>query len=529
MPLTRTSSQFGPFALDADAYQLRHGARTIALSPKAIDLLFLFTSRPGALVTKDDMLAALWPDVAVTDNALTQVVSEVRQALDDDAAKPQYVETVPRRGYRFIAAVMSAPVAGGTKPASRDASDLSALLSAGVLAALREAAAPASTSTARAHPPQTSSLEAYRALTLGRLALESLDPAEVPSATAHFRRALELEADYALAHTGLAHARFWAFQASRAEVTPDRAALAEAIAHARRAVELDPELAEGHAALAFILAAAERPREARLAGRIAIALEPANWRHQFRLAVAAWGRERLECLGAVRAQFPRLAYTQYLSAMVYVARGDLANAAANLDVVFADTGAAGGERFPGQGLRWLRGMLHLAAGQPAAARDAFDREIADAREGLFGAEFARDAHESIGLLCLDAGAVDEAIASFERALQRYPDHPRSLVGLARAARTRGDASHADALMAHADRGITAMDVPGRESAVAMARAAWLAAGGRDEEAAIILDRLLDDAPPGSAGWLLPIDPVLSRLTRTSRGARLLARLAERAA
>jgi DNA-binding winged helix-turn-helix (wHTH) protein len=533
MALIRASSQFGPFALDAEAYQLRHGANTIPLSPKAIDLLFLFTSRPGALVSKDEMLAELWPDVAVTDNALTQVVSELRQALDDDASAPKYVETVPRRGYRFIAAVSPKPEPvgeAGAKPrtGTHDASDLSALLSSGVLAALREAAAPAATSTTRAHPPQTSSLEAYRALTLGRLALESLDPAEVDAATAHFRRALDLEPDYALAHTGLAHARFWTFQSSRAEVNPDRTALAEAIAHARRAVELDPELAEGHAALAFILSAAERSREARLAGRIAVALEPANWRHQFRLAVAAWGRERLECLDAVRAQFPRLAYTHYLSAMVHVARGEVDKAAADLDAVLREAGGSGAARFPGQGLRWLRGMLHLTSGEAIAARESFDREIAAAREGLFGAEFARDAHEAIGLLCLDAGDLDQAAASFERARERYPDHPRSLIGLARAAQAQGEATRAEGYLAHADRAIAAMDVPGRESAVAMARAAWLSAAGRDLDAATVLDRLLEDAPPGPAGWMLPIDPALSRLRATSRGEHLLERLAQRA-
>lgn len=532
----RASSQFGPFALDAEAYQLRHGAATIALSPKAIDLLFLFTSKPGALVSKDEMLATLWPDVAVTDNALTQVVSELRQALDDDPSKPKYVETVPRRGYRFIADVqpqkgVGAPDAGAQGSAaggSKDASDLSAILSAGVLAALREAASPGGNSAARAHPPQTSSLEAYRALTLGRLALESLDPAEILSATAHFRRALEVEPDYALAHTGLAHARFWAFQTSRAEVTPDRAALADAIAHARRAVELDPELAEGHAALAFILSAAERPREARIAGRIAVALEPANWRHQFRLAVASWGRERLDCLEAVRAQFPRLAYTQYLSAMVHVARGDLAKASGDLDLVLKDGAASGAARFPGQGLRWLRGMLHLTAGETASAREAFEREIAGAREGLFGAEFARDAHESIGLLHLAAGDLDDAVASFDRARERYPDHPRSLIGLARAAYARGDSARGHELLTHANGAILAMDLPGREPAVATARAAWHAAARNDVEAAAVLERLLEDAPPGPAGWLLPIDPVFADLRATPRGARLLERLAGRA-
>jgi len=64
-------------------------------------------ARQSALVGKDELFAALWPDVAVTDNALTQAVSELRQALGDDPSKPTYIQTVARRGYRFIAPVES--------------------------------------------------------------------------------------------------------------------------------------------------------------------------------------------------------------------------------------------------------------------------------------------------------------------------------------------------------------------------------------------------------------------------------------
>src|SRR6185503_13767586 len=96
---------FGPFVLDPGAYRLLKQDTPLALSPKALDLLLLFVDRPAMLLTKDDILTALWPDVAVTDNAITKVVSEVRQALGDDSASPQYVETVARRGYRFIALI----------------------------------------------------------------------------------------------------------------------------------------------------------------------------------------------------------------------------------------------------------------------------------------------------------------------------------------------------------------------------------------------------------------------------------------
>ena len=102
------SYRFGPFTVDAGSYRLLRGTEVIPLSPKIIDLLLYLVARQSALVPKDELFAALWPDVAVTDNALTQAVSELRQALGDDSSKPTYIQTVARRGYRFIAPVEAA-------------------------------------------------------------------------------------------------------------------------------------------------------------------------------------------------------------------------------------------------------------------------------------------------------------------------------------------------------------------------------------------------------------------------------------
>ena len=99
------SYKFGPFVVDGGAYRLLRDGVNIPLSPKIIDLLLFLAARPSVLVSKDDLFRALWPDVAVTDNALTQAVSELRQALGDDPANPKYVQTVARRGYRFISPV----------------------------------------------------------------------------------------------------------------------------------------------------------------------------------------------------------------------------------------------------------------------------------------------------------------------------------------------------------------------------------------------------------------------------------------
>ena len=270
---TGIAYRFGSFRLDSVSYRCFRGEMPIALAPKGLDLLLLLVARPGTLVSKDEIMRALWPDVAVTDNALTQVVSDLRQALGDPSTSPQFIQTVPRRGYRFIAAVNASSSPDANPPPHVPVSR--------------------SRMPARAGVRETSSLDAYRAFTEGRLKLEQMDAAHVPAAVADFERAVTLDSRYALPHVGLAHARFWLYEATRARNQPDAATLTVAIADAHRATDLDPDLAEAHAALALMLLSAGRLAEAVAAGRKSVALEPANWRHHCCLGVAAWGDERV--------------------------------------------------------------------------------------------------------------------------------------------------------------------------------------------------------------------------------------------
>ena len=103
--MTATGYQFGGFRFDRVAYQVTRGTALLNLTPKLLDLLLYFLERPATLVTKEELLDALWPAANVTENALAQAVSELRQALGDDAAAPQFIRTVARRGYRFVAPV----------------------------------------------------------------------------------------------------------------------------------------------------------------------------------------------------------------------------------------------------------------------------------------------------------------------------------------------------------------------------------------------------------------------------------------
>src|SRR5262244_1193472 len=115
---------FGPFRLDpANAY-LWHGVATVVLPPKAFDVLHYLVTHPDRLVTKDELLDAVWPETAVTDAVVRVAIGALRKALDDTAQTPRFIATVPRRGYRFLALVeehtgvapVPVPVATGPVP-----------------------------------------------------------------------------------------------------------------------------------------------------------------------------------------------------------------------------------------------------------------------------------------------------------------------------------------------------------------------------------------------------------------------------
>ena len=93
---------FGPFRLDRANRSLHRGLSVIPLRPKAFAVLEHLVARAGRLVTKDQLLAAVWPDTAVTDTVLKVCVREIREALGDDPDAPRFVETAHRLGYRFV-------------------------------------------------------------------------------------------------------------------------------------------------------------------------------------------------------------------------------------------------------------------------------------------------------------------------------------------------------------------------------------------------------------------------------------------
>ena len=101
------SVQFGPYRLDPANARLWHATQPIRLTPKAFQVLCYLAARPGQLVSKDELFESVWAETVVSEATLTSAIQEIRKALQDKAREPQYVETVPKRGFRFIGEVVS--------------------------------------------------------------------------------------------------------------------------------------------------------------------------------------------------------------------------------------------------------------------------------------------------------------------------------------------------------------------------------------------------------------------------------------
>src|SRR5207248_2611927 len=111
---------FERYVLDTDRGSLFADGSEIVLRPKTFNLLNFLVENPGRLVSKEELFAAIWPGLAVTDDVLVQSIGELRRALGEDG--PRLIKTIPRRGYRFEATVSAdlASERGAVSPAGDD-------------------------------------------------------------------------------------------------------------------------------------------------------------------------------------------------------------------------------------------------------------------------------------------------------------------------------------------------------------------------------------------------------------------------
>ena len=472
--------RFGPFELDSSQRRFVRDGEPVPVSDRHLDILVLLASNAGQVVSKDALIAAGWKDVAVSDNSIEQAISSLRRALGSQPGGAPYIETLARRGYRFSATVERGPVR------QSDAA-LDALL------------AP------------------YRAFVEGRAALETLDRGAVTRARDAFAQALGAEPNHPSAHIGMANACILGFESTRADATPDADALREAAHHAREGCRLDPASGEAWSTLAFVLHRSGDAREAIAAARKAVTLDPDDWRHYLRLAFVSWGEERLRAARRVLTLYPGLALAYWFAASVFIARQALDAALEELrpGCVAQDGQRRKSGRFNAVGLHLLHGLVLAAQGRDDGALDEFARELAFEDEGqLYARECCANTWYALGAIRLRQGHRDEAAAAFQESLNRVPGQALAMVGL-RA--TAPSASQSESPR-HDGSGVDA----------AIVRAAALALQDEHAAAAHLCAEALTQAEPGTAGWLLPVEPLLQVAAHRDAWAAALAILRDRA-
>ncbi|MEO8482136.1 MAG: transcriptional regulator [Acidobacteriota bacterium] len=496
--------RFGSFELRAGSRTLLRDGEPLAIVPRQAAILALLVSKAGLIVAKDEVMAAGWQGEVVGENSVDKAISELRRQLGERPEGGPYVETVRRRGFRFTAAVSRTEATG-----------------------------------------YATSLAPHLLGVEGRAAIETLSATKVAGARATFEDAVRCAPQHAPAHVGLATACAMQFEATRADPEPDYATLGRALRHALLACHLDPGYAEASATLAFVLSRAGHHLDAFIAthveaigepfggltkttaGAVAAArqatlLETGNWRHEVRLAAAAWGEE---ALGAIRRAVSRVTtfpLAHVLAARVHIARQTFAEAERELSAGIAADEAqrAAGAPFGGVGVHWLYGLLRLSAGDRAAAEAAFARELASEGDGhIYAREMAAHTWHATGALRLHAGDAAGAVEAFQAAIGRVPSHPLAHAGLVIARRRSGN-------------NVSPLELPdaarGGPADLALARAALLVEAGQPAEGAALVAEAVAPPEAPSAGWILPVEPLLDVMRAPDVWRVALARLRGRA-
>jgi DNA-binding winged helix-turn-helix (wHTH) protein/Flp pilus assembly protein TadD len=249
--------RFGVFELDHIAGELRRQGQVVRLQQQPMQLLIALVERPGEVATREVLQRRLWPDGVTVDfdQSLNKCVTKLRDALRDSATSPRFIETLPRRGYRFIAEVTS-EVAERDVPTSRVArssGSWAALAAVAVVVCVATIAGPSRANSTK--PPREDSDSprftpihaAQDAYERGRVAISRRTAENLHAAVEQFQRAVQLSPRYAQAHVGLADA--WSLLSSYGLVDP-REGMPRAREAANRALMLNPSLAAAHASLA---------------------------------------------------------------------------------------------------------------------------------------------------------------------------------------------------------------------------------------------------------------------------------------
>jgi DNA-binding winged helix-turn-helix (wHTH) protein/tetratricopeptide (TPR) repeat protein len=264
----RTIFEFGPFALEVHGRRVvrRETGQPLQLTAKVFDTLLHLIEHRGEVQSKETLLRAIWPELVVEENNLTQNISTLRQLLGETPSENRYIATVPRRGYQFVAAVTqrdalapavahaaTAAVPGPVPPVVRSRRSiwvgttvLALVLAAGAFLVPRQEPAVNPLSTVVGG---TRDSAAYLLYSNGRFALGQSNEPSIQQAIGYFEQAIAREPGFALAHARLAdcYMVMGIFgMRSPAETFP------RARDSVLRALQIEPRLAAAYATLGHI-------------------------------------------------------------------------------------------------------------------------------------------------------------------------------------------------------------------------------------------------------------------------------------
>jgi DNA-binding winged helix-turn-helix (wHTH) protein/tetratricopeptide (TPR) repeat protein len=238
--------RFGPFRLNVRDRILERDGSRVLLTPKVVDTLVVLVENAHQVVTKEALMRAVWPDVTVVESGLTRNISVLRKALEGDGPEGSYIETIPRRGYRFVAELAEEDLvirADANGPPPRKSGRRAAWLAA----ALVVFAGLAGITWRWLRPvPQHAPEPRVR---IGEHLLYKLAPEQSVKAVQEFEQAVSSDPSSARAHAGLSISLM---QSSSLGVQPFVEVGGRAEAEARRALQLDPHLATAHYASGLV-------------------------------------------------------------------------------------------------------------------------------------------------------------------------------------------------------------------------------------------------------------------------------------
>lgn len=364
--------QIGPWKLDPETGELRSETGRRRLEPKTANLLALLASAPSRVFSREEIFAAVWPDVTVADDTLARAISKLRKALGDDPKVPRYIETLPKRGYRLIATGVEAP-------ASRRRSIALVSVAGGALLCVAVAAL-GITGVGRGPDKLQSPTQQliYRADDFYfQYTLQDNE-----AAIALYERIVEVEPENSKALAGLANALVqramrWPVNASdtggeyrslgealasgRLARPEARRHIARALGLAQEAVRLTPGDPDCHKALGLVLSASGEMKAALAAYETALAIDPSAWGVLINLG------DILEISGRTTEAIPY--FEQAYAAM----NEAYESAPARIRPWQARLGVTIAERHEAQGdiptaEQWYRSVLAISPLDPAAIR-----------------------------------------------------------------------------------------------------------------------------------------------------------------